>query len=93
MTKMPNRLLIKGNLSYPPIEEPKFYTPVDEAVFYEWLEKIKLVKSYSKSPDGLIVELVDGPYEDNELCDLIAIFSRYNLDKTQFAAFETEENQ
>ena len=91
--RVPNHLLIKGNFSYPPIEEPKFYTPIDEAVFYEWLGKLKLVKSYSKSPDGLNVELVDGPHEDNDLCDLAALFHRYNLDMTQLAAFETEEHQ
>jgi len=71
----------------------KFYALKDEDAFFEWIKKIKCIKSFEGAKDELYLDLVDEPPTDQDLDDLTGLFYRYNIDMKQLARFLTPENK
>jgi len=73
-------------------ENVRYYSQSDETAFFNWLNSIECVseiQGYGSSLE-LTVHFTTIPEED--LRELIAIFSRYQVDLKQLRVFETSEN-
>jgi len=75
------------------IEEPKlWFAYSDEKNFFQWLESTPAVMKVVRVDDGLELQLKKSV--DNEsLRDLIALLTRYDLDRSVLAALATSKNQ
>ena len=71
----------------------RFFSAHDEAAFFEWLDKLKCVADYHGEGRNLLIRLKDEPVDDASLRELLALFSRYNIEMSQLAAFETDLNR
>lgn len=79
--------------NYLTCKKVRYYTLRDEDAFFEWIKKIKCIKSFEGALDELYLDLVDTPPTDEDLQDLIGLFYRYNVDMKQLARFLTPENK
>ena len=67
--------------------EVSFYSEIDEAVFFEWLDKLTCVnKVYGKGMD-IVIEVLDQEIDESELREILAIFYRYEVDMKQLVCF------
>lgn len=69
-----------------------YYDPNDESAFFGWLDKIPIVESYRGIGCDLLITLKRKPNK-NDLQELIAFFTRYEIDLVQLARFETKSNR
>jgi hypothetical protein len=75
------------------VYEGTFYSQLDEASFFKWLESIAGVRKVVGTRDGLMVSLRSPRLSQPALRDLIALHFRYNLPMHTLAQFETAENR
>ena len=61
----------------------KFFSNDDEELFFDWINKIKCIKSYKGIGSELHLEVVDRSMTFDEFRNLYGIFKRYNLDNPQ----------
>jgi hypothetical protein len=71
----------------------RFCARKDEDAFFEWIKKIKCIKSFEGARDELYLDLVDRPLRDKDLDDLIGLLYRYKIDMKQLAQFLTPKNK
>jgi hypothetical protein len=64
-----------------------FYSPNDEAVFFEWMGRIKCVVGISGDGDEIRLKIKRRKISNSNLRDLIALFRRYCIDLTQLKQF------
>jgi hypothetical protein len=63
------------------IDEPTpFYSPTDENHFFAWLQSIPAVKNVTGRARGLEL-IVQRPIDKESLYDLIAVMTRYGVDR------------
>jgi hypothetical protein len=65
-------LLLKG--------ASQFYSYLDEKNFFAWLESIPAIKGVRGTPQGLELT-IDSPMDRDSLSDLVAILTRYDVDR------------
>jgi hypothetical protein len=65
-----------------------YYSPNDEAAFFEWLDKIDCVSKYDGKGTLLNIYLRANAVNEDALRELRALFGRYDIDTKQLAAFE-----
>ena len=70
----------------------RYFSRLDETMFFAWLDKIDCVASYEGRGLDLHIYL-RGQVDDESLRELTALFHRYHVNLSQFAAFQTEQNQ
>lgn len=70
-----------------------FLSAQDEAAFFDWAAKLKCVKSITGKLDWIEIEVASTPISDENLRELIALFTRYRSDLAQLRAFETPRNK
>lgn len=70
-----------------------YHSLKDEDAFFEWINKIKCVKSFEGARDELYLDLTDSPPTDQDLKEFIGLFYRYKVDMKQLARFLTPENK
>jgi len=75
------------------VHERSYYSQLDEAAFFKWLESIAGVKKVVGTPDGLMVSLRSSRLSEPALRDLIALHFRYSLPMHRLAQFETPQNR
>lgn len=69
----------------------RFFSPHDEAAFFEWLGKVRCVKKIEGRDASLFVS-VDLPAVDElALRELLSLFRRYNVDMRQLARLDRDE--
>jgi hypothetical protein len=68
-----------------------FKSPSDEAVFFEWLDRLPCVSHYEGKGDSLHIEINSESVDEPALRELLAMFHRYDIDKKQLIAFDREE--
>lgn len=74
------------------IKEPTIYfSQKDEDHFFQWLQSLQAVKNVVGTPDGLEVTLEN--LDRDSLYDLIAIMTRYDIDKKCLATLCNSENE
>lgn len=69
-----------------------FNSELDEAAFFEWVEKISSIQDCKGIVDELHLE-VKCDINDDELRELIALFSRYEVDMSQLKQLATDNNK
>lgn len=73
-------------------KEVFFYSDLDEAVFFEWIKKIASIQDCKGVADELHLE-IKANVSDDELREIIALFSRYDIDMTRLKQFVTDNNK
>lgn len=68
-----------------------FYSPNDEAAFFEWLDKIKPIKRYYGRLETLYIEVINSKVTEYELRELLAAFHRYKVKEKQLSVFDRKE--
>lgn len=66
-----------------------YYSPHDEAAFFEWLDKIEAVRSYGGQVNTLDIT-VSVPVDEDSLRELIALFYRYRVDMSQLRSLDSD---
>jgi len=75
------------------IEEPRlWFAYSDEKNFFHWLESIPSVGKVVRVDRGLELQLKES-IDDESLCDLIALLTRYDLDRSVLAVLATAKNR
>jgi len=64
-----------------------FYSPRDEENLFSWLGSVAAIKEIKGSGDSIFVK-VAVPIEDDDLSEIIAIFTRYGVNMKQLAVFD-----
>lgn len=70
-----------------------FYSPNDEAAFFEWLKKNDCIDDVEGIGDELHLTIAADELHDHDLRDLLALFYRYKIDMKQLKRFLTEDNK
>ena len=65
----------------------------DETAFFEWIGRISCVTKFEGSGDTLYLHVARSRISDENLRELIALFSRYRVPMKQLAQFETPRNR
>lgn len=68
-----------------------YYHEADERAFFEWLDRMTLVREYYGAVEDLFIEFSRVPTDD-DLREIIGFCRRYRIDMAQLAKFETVEN-
>ena len=71
---------------------PTYFSGNDEIAMFEWLGRIKVVRSVTGRGRSLLIDLQRTP-TDNQLRDLLALFHRYRMDMTPLATLLTHRNR
>ncbi len=73
----------------------KFYSPEDEELFFNWIDKVGCIESYKGIGKELHLIVVNRPITFNEYRNLNGLFKRYNLENPGQLKkmFCTEDNQ
>lgn len=71
----------------------RFYTPDDETAFFEWIQRIKSIKSFEGSGDELYLDLKKKTLTESDLYDFLGLFKRYKIDMKQLRPFLTDKNK
>ena len=71
----------------------RFLSARDEAAFFDWAAKLHFVKSVVGKLDHIDFEVAPTPLSDENLRELIALFTRYRIDLRQLLIFETPRNK
>ena len=74
-------------------ESVQFYCKDDEDIFFEWIERIKCIETFSYRWKFLYLHIPSGDIDDENLKELLALFYRYNIEMTQLAEFLTPCNK
>lgn len=69
-----------------------YYSLNDEAVFFEWIKKLKCIKQIGGVGDELLLYLRSRNVSSRCLRDLLALFFRYKVDMTQLQQFLNSSN-
>lgn len=81
------------NKKYLVCKRVTYYSPLDEAIFFSWIKKIKCIEKFEGARDELYLDLVDKELGYEDMKNLIALFYRYKIDMTQLAEFVNTDNK
>lgn len=81
----PSRYLIGTNI--------KYYSLLDQQMFFEWAQRIKCIKQCFLSEQTIYIELKSNKLSERGLYDLLCFFKIYKIDMKQLRPFLTETNQ
>lgn len=70
----------------------RFYTPLDEDNFFEWLKKISCIKEVKGMGRELHLHIRSLNISNEDLLNLMAIFDRYKFDQKQLKIFMNKNN-
>lgn len=74
-------------------KEVFFLSANDEESFFNWLKNIDCVSSYKGEGTSMLITLKDEKVDDSSLQEIIALFTRYNVDLSQLSRLKNETNQ
>jgi hypothetical protein len=69
-----------------------FYSQGDEAAFFNWISRIKAIKTVKGVGDEIRLVVPRRRISAESLRDLLALFFRYKVDMGQLSTFATPEN-
>ena len=70
-----------------------FFTQLDEEIFFTWLKRIQCISKIEGQGTVLYLEISSSSISDNDLNELLAVFSRYKIDLKQLQQFITKSNE
>lgn len=68
-----------------------FYSPADEACFFQFIKQIKAVRRMEGSGEDLFLH-VKTPVSEKSLRDLIGLFRRYQIDLSELNQLKNKKN-
>ena len=74
-------------------DSASFYSQGDEAIFFNWLNSLEFVQEIKGVSTEIQLFISESEIQDEDLRDLIAIFTRYKIDLKQLAQFKTNTNE
>jgi hypothetical protein len=66
----------------------RYYSPLDENVFFEWLNRVPAVTRCEGRGDVLYIHVNGEVMDEMALRELLALFYRYGVDLAQLAVFD-----
>ncbi len=72
---------------------PKFYSKLDESIFFEWVKKIDCIDAIKKEDGNFLFYIAADELHDYSLDDLLALFYRYKVPMKQLRRYLTEDNR
>lgn len=69
----------------------RFFSPYDEAAFFEWIKKLACVKKCEGRGLTIHLSVHQSAVDEDALRELIALFHRYEVDMRQLARFDRVE--
>ena len=70
----------------------RFYSPKDEACFFEWAQSIPNVKEVYGHLHDIVLVLRTNRLSNESFRELLALFYRYKVPMAQLAPFESDRN-
>lgn len=67
-----------------------YYSPNDEAAFFEWIRKIPSIINYEGKGSDIFIYISDKNMDEFCLREIIALFKRYGIEMRQLAIFDQE---
>lgn len=71
----------------------RFYSPMDEDAFFDWLGKIQSIKEVYGEDRDIVLSFSGDEVSDADLHELIAVFRRYDIDKRRLRSLVNDKNQ
>jgi hypothetical protein len=71
----------------------RYYSQIDEASFFAWLDQIPCVDGYAGRGETLYITVDHTKTNDDCLRELIALFFRYGVDMKQLSIFSSNTNR
>ncbi|OHU63851.1 hypothetical protein [Mycobacteroides chelonae] len=65
----------------------QYQLPLDEAAFFEWLDKIPAVLSYSGYDRTLEIAIAPSAIDEDALSEFVALYRRYHMDPAELQVF------
>jgi hypothetical protein len=66
----------------------RFFSPMDETAFFDWLNKLPCVSKFEGEGDTLYIRVLKSKVDEYALRELLALFWRYRLSMKQLAIFD-----
>ena len=70
----------------------KFYSDIDELLFFEWVKKISCIKNFEGKGSSIFLNVKSKEVSKEELVELVALFYRYIVNMKQLKIFLTKMN-
>ncbi len=70
----------------------KFYSDIDELLFFEWIKRIPCVKSSHGRKSSILIDIKSKKISQHDLLELIALFYKYRVNMKQLDVFLTDQN-
>lgn len=70
-----------------------FYSDLDEAMFFDWIKRIKCIAKFEGAGDELYLNLMQNELSYEDMKDLIALCYRYKIKMDQLEKFINEKNR
>ena len=71
----------------------KFYCPDDKNAFFEWLDRIKIIKEIKGKKDSILLILSDSTINDQDLGSLVSLFRRYKIQMKNLEVLINDSNK
>jgi hypothetical protein len=71
----------------------RFYTDTDEALFFNWLKKIKSILEIKGVGRELHLIFASRHISDKDLREIMGVFDRYKFDNAQLKVFMNDSNK
>lgn len=71
----------------------RFYTAIDENLFFTWIEEIKSIVEIKGIGKVLYLYITSTQISNDDLLNLIGLFDRYKFDNSQLKIFMNEDNK
>jgi hypothetical protein len=70
-----------------------YYSPVDEELFFTWIEKIPSIIKDNGAGDEYYLYIKNHKIPDMDLREVIALFYKYDIEMTQLKQFLNDDNK
>ncbi|BBM02427.1 hypothetical protein [Microbulbifer sp. GL-2] len=74
-------------------ESLSFLSEGDEIAFFNWLNSLECISQIKGVNNEIQLHLTDSEISYDNLRDLIAIFTRYDVNMSQLSQLQTDENR
>ncbi|HEV2916638.1 MAG TPA: hypothetical protein VGW78_02725 [Candidatus Babeliales bacterium] len=71
----------------------RFYTNIDEDLFFQWLDAISCIQEIKGIARELHLYITSDSILNEDLLNLIGLFERYKFDKQQLLVFKNKQNR
>lgn len=81
------------NQNYITCKRIKYFSKLDEDMFFAWIKSISCIEKFEAAHDELYLDLVDKELSYDDMKNLMALLYRYKINMQQLQPFITENNK